>query len=58
MYMPIQSHIGVSQRIENEENRQRLNPLISEQCKETDETNSCILRTAVERSGEENILSY
>lgn len=57
VYMPDQAHVGVSQRIENEEERERLKSLVSSALEDRDETSGYILRTAAERAGEEEILS-
>lgn len=57
VYMPDQAHVGVSQRIENEEERERLKQLVSKALEDRDETSGYILRTAAERAGEEEILS-
>lgn len=57
VYMPDQAHVGVSQRIDNEEERERLKSLVSKALEDRDETSGYILRTAAERAGEEEILS-
>jgi len=57
VYMPEQAHVGVSQRIENEEERERLKELISQALTDEDETSGYILRTAAEGAGEAEILS-
>ncbi|MEC8483898.1 MAG: ribonuclease E/G, partial [Pseudomonadota bacterium] len=57
VYMPDQAHVGVSQRIENEEERERLKQLVSKALEDRDETSGYILRTAAERAGEEEILA-
>ena len=57
VYMPDQSHVGVSQRIENEEERDRLKSLVSKALEDRDESSGYILRTAAERAGEEEILA-
>lgn len=56
VYMPDQSHVGVSQRIENEEERERLKQLITQALTDEDENSGYILRTAAEGAGEEEIL--
>ncbi|RDL45766.1 ribonuclease G [Marinomonas piezotolerans] len=57
VYMPDQAHVGVSQRIDDEDERERLKSLVSTALKDRDETSGYILRTAAERAGEEEILS-
>ncbi|CUB03239.1 ribonuclease G [Marinomonas fungiae] len=57
VYMPDQAHVGVSQRIDNEEERERLKSLVSKALEDRDETSGYILRTAAERAGEEEILA-
>jgi ribonuclease G len=57
VYMPDQSHVGVSQRIEDEAERERLKQLVSAALTEADETSGYILRTAAEGAGEEEILA-
>ncbi|MGB2064412.1 MAG: ribonuclease G [Marinomonas gallaica] len=57
VYMPDQAHVGVSQRIEDEVERDRLKSLVSKALEDRDETSGYILRTAAERAGEEEILS-
>lgn len=57
VYMPEQTHVGVSQRIENEEERERLKNLISVALQNEDENSGYILRTAAEGAGEEEILA-
>ncbi|GAB3476309.1 ribonuclease G [Marinomonas epiphytica] len=58
VYMPDQAHVGVSQRIDDEEERERLKSLVSCALKDTgDERHGYILRTAAERAGEEEILA-
>lgn len=57
VYMPDQAHVGVSQRIDNEEERERLKALVSKALEDRDETSGYILRTAAERAGEEEILA-
>ena len=55
--MPDQAHVGVSQRIEDEVERERLKSLVSEALTDADENSGYILRTAAERAGEEEILA-
>ncbi|WP_421870689.1 ribonuclease G [Motiliproteus sp.] len=57
VFMPGREHIGVSQRIENEEERNRLKLLISEALAEDngDESGGFILRTAAEGARDEDI---
>jgi len=55
VYMPDQSHVGVSQRIEDETERERLKQLVSTALTQADETSGYILRTAAEGAGEEEI---
>lgn len=50
--MPGASHVGVSQRIESEEERERLKRLVEEYC---DENGGFIIRTAAEGVGEHEI---
>ncbi|WCN09061.1 ribonuclease G [Marinomonas mediterranea] len=57
VYMPDQAHVGVSQRIEDESERERLKSLVSKALTDADETSGYILRTAAEKAGEEEILS-
>lgn len=57
VYMPEQSHVGVSQRIEDEAERERLKLLVSTALTEADETSGYILRTAAEGAGEDEILA-
>ncbi|MCZ2723026.1 ribonuclease G [Marinomonas sp. 15G1-11] len=57
VYMPDQDHVGVSQRIEDEAERERLKQLVSTALTDVDETSGYILRTAAEGAGEEEILS-
>jgi len=57
VYMPDQAHVGVSQRIEDEAERERLKQLVSSALIGVDETSGYILRTAAEGAGEEEILS-
>ncbi|MBR7887959.1 ribonuclease G [Marinomonas sp. A79] len=57
VYMPDQAHVGVSQRIEDEVERERLKSLVSSALTDADENSGYILRTAAERAGEEEILS-
>lgn len=56
VYMPEQAHVGVSQRIENEEERERLKQLITQALTDEDENSGYILRTAAEGAGAEEIL--
>ncbi|TBR44776.1 ribonuclease G [Marinomonas agarivorans] len=56
VYMPDQAHVGVSQRIENEAERERLKQLITQALTDEDENSGYILRTAAEGAGEEEIL--
>ena len=58
VYMPDQAHVGVSQRIEDEAERERLKQLVSGALTDADENSGYILRTAAERAGEEEILAY
>lgn len=55
VYMPDQSHVGVSQRIEDEGERERLKQLVSQALTQADETSGYILRTAAEGAGEDEI---
>ncbi|MEO2174452.1 MAG: ribonuclease E/G, partial [bacterium] len=55
VYMPASAHIGVSQRIEDEEERQRLKQIL-EQIHQPDLGDGFIVRTASERASEEEIL--
>lgn len=57
VYMPDQDHVGVSQRIDDEIERERLKQLVSSALIGVDETSGYILRTAAEGAGEEEILS-
>ncbi|WP_191603057.1 ribonuclease G [Marinomonas algicola] len=57
VYMPDQDHVGVSQRIDDETERERLKQLVSSALTGVDETSGYILRTAAEGAGEEEILS-
>ena len=57
VYMPEQSHVGVSQRIEDEAERERLKLLVSTALTEADETSGYILRTAAEVAGEDESLA-
>lgn len=54
VYMPAMSHIGISQRIEDESERERLRELVQE-CSQEDEAENSgfIVRTAAEGAGEE-----
>ncbi|HEK0487070.1 TPA: ribonuclease G [Proteus mirabilis] len=52
VFMPGASHVGVSQRIESEEERERLKRLVEEYC---DENGGFIIRTAAEGVGEHEI---
>ncbi|OAT26096.1 ribonuclease G [Proteus myxofaciens] len=52
VFMPGASHVGVSQRIESEEERERLKHLVEEYC---DENGGFIIRTAAEGIGENEI---
>ncbi len=56
VYMPDTHHIGVSQRIEQEQERERLKALINEHWDEND-PGGFILRTAAEGVGAEEILA-
>ncbi|MGL5106879.1 MAG: ribonuclease G [Plesiomonas shigelloides] len=49
VFMPGASHVGVSQRIESEVERERLKSIVSQQC---DELGGFIIRTAAEGVGE------
>jgi ribonuclease G len=51
VYMPDQAHVGVSQRIEDEVERERLKLLVSEALTDADESSGYILRTAAEKAG-------
>ena len=53
VFMPGADHVGVSQRIENLEDRQRLKELVS---RYSDEDGSYIIRTAAEGIGEEALM--
>lgn len=57
VYMPQSLHIGVSQRIESEEERKRLRDLVSSLLEEHDAGNigGCILRTIAEGASEEDL---
>ncbi|MDB4837505.1 ribonuclease G, partial [Marinomonas sp.] len=57
VYMPDQSHVGVSQRIEDEEERERLKSLVSKALSDVDAKSGFILRTAAENVGEAEILA-
>ena len=52
VFMPGASHVGVSQRIESEAERDRLKRIVSEYC---DEHGGYIIRTAAEGVGEEEL---
>lgn len=52
VFMPGASHVGVSQRIDSEEERERLKQLVEEYC---DENGGFIIRTAAEGVGENEI---
>ena len=52
VFMPGASHVGVSQRIESEAERDRLKKVVSEYC---DEHGGYIIRTAAEGVGEEEL---
>ncbi|HCM06257.1 MAG TPA: ribonuclease G [Oceanospirillales bacterium] len=57
VYMPDTDHVGVSQRIDDEEERERLRALVVESIKaeELTDKGGFILRTAAEGAGEEEI---
>lgn len=59
VYMPETLHVGVSQRIEQEEERERLRDLVNQGLEETNaqEQGGYILRTAAEGVGSEEILA-
>ena len=52
VFMPENSHVGVSQRIESEEERARLKALVEPYC---DELGGYIIRTAAEGVSEEEL---
>ncbi|VEI46067.1 ribonuclease G [Actinobacillus equuli] len=52
VFMPENSHVGVSQRIESEEERNRLKALVEPYC---DELGGFIVRTAAEEVSEESL---
>ncbi|AXH64077.1 ribonuclease G [Providencia huaxiensis] len=52
VFMPGASHVGVSQRIESEDERERLKACVSQYC---DENGGFIIRTAAEGVGEEEV---
>ncbi|WP_341502871.1 ribonuclease G [Gallaecimonas sp. GXIMD4217] len=52
VFMPGASHVGVSQRIEGEEERNRLKELVEPYC---DESGGFIVRTAAENAGEREL---
>ncbi len=52
VFMPENSHVGVSQRIESEEERARLKSLVEPYC---DELGGFIVRTAAEEATEESL---
>ncbi|WP_440866859.1 ribonuclease G [Symbiopectobacterium purcellii] len=54
VFMPGAAHVGVSQRIESEVERERLKKIVSEYC---DEQGGFIIRTAAEGSGEDELSS-
>ena len=54
VFMPGASHVGVSQRIESEEERERLKNIVAGYC---DEDGGFIIRTAAEGVGEEELTS-
>ena len=53
VYMPAMSHIGISQRIEDETERERLRSLVQECTEGSGEASGFIVRTAAEGAGEE-----
>ena len=59
VYMPRTQHIGVSQRIEDEGERERLRNLVQECMKEEDlpDNSGFVLRTVAEGAGKEEILA-
>ena len=59
VFMPNTQHVGISQRIEDEGERERLRNLVQTCMKEEGLTDECgfILRTAAEGAGEDEILS-
>lgn len=54
IFMPGEAHVGVSQRIESEVERERLKKIVSEYC---DEQGGFIIRTAAEGIGEDELSS-
>lgn len=52
VFMPGSAHVGVSQRIESEEERERLKAIVAEYC---DESGGFIIRTAAEGVGDEEL---
>ncbi len=54
VFMPGASHVGVSQRIESESERERLKKVVAEYC---DEQGGFIIRTAAEGVGEAELAS-
>ncbi|VFS52488.1 Ribonuclease G [Moellerella wisconsensis] len=52
VFMPGASHVGVSQRIDSESERERLKQIVAEYC---DENGGFIIRTAAEGVGEEEL---
>lgn len=59
VYMPKTAHVGVSQRIEQHEERERLKALVTQARQELqlDEASGFILRTAAEGAGSEEVLA-
>jgi len=55
VFMPGISHIGVSQRIEKEEERNRLKEMVQSIKESTDENNGYIVRTVAEGAGEKEL---
>ncbi len=59
VYMPNNSHIGVSQRIESEEDRQRLRDIVTDICSNDEQVSSggYIVRTIAEGASRDELLS-
>lgn len=57
VYMPASSHLGISQRIEQEEERERLKNLVEKCAAQLELKGGYILRTAAEGASEEELLA-
>lgn len=55
VYMPGISHVGISQKIEDEEERNRLKGIVKSLMKSTEEKNGYIVRTVAEGANEEEL---